>query len=215
MRRRGRRPAGIRAARCGARRAARLGLGQAPNFRPPFQGHFAPFPRIISSASLMQVHGGEASAMSAVVRHGVMRSANASLPATRDLLMAGHWSREPGFLGADTRRVRLSLGRPVGVTAIVAMVRYTARIKLSRRHLVGALPRGTVLESPSGRARREMPHGQRRVGGWAHPWHLVSVGATQLSMELKYRAEVSQSARLWPLRASVRVERERQGGGTS
>ena len=80
---------------------------------PSFQGHFAPFPRIISSASPMQVHGGEASAMSAVVRHGVMRSANASLPATRDLLMAGGWSYEPGFLGADTQKVRLSLGRPV------------------------------------------------------------------------------------------------------
>src|SRR5664279_2742783 len=129
MRRRGRRPAGIRAARCGARRAARLGLGQAPSFRPPSRGPFAPFPRIISSASLMPVHGGETSAMSAVVWHGVMRSANAPLPATRDHLMAGHWSHEPGFLGADTQKVRLSLGRPVGVTAVVAMACYTARIK--------------------------------------------------------------------------------------
>jgi hypothetical protein len=34
---------------------------------PSFQGHFAPFPRIISSASLMPVHGGETSAMSTIV----------------------------------------------------------------------------------------------------------------------------------------------------
>jgi hypothetical protein len=163
----------------------------------------------------MPVHGGETSAMSAVVWHGEMRSANAPLPATQDLLMAGHWSHEPGFLGADTQKVRLPFGRPVGVTAVVVMVCYTARIKPTHRHLVGALPRGTVLESPSGHARREMPHAQRRVGGWAHPWHLVSVGATQVSMELKYRAQVAQSTRLWPLRASVRVESERPGGGTS
>ena len=31
-------PPGIRAARCGARRAARLGLGRAPNFGPPSRG---------------------------------------------------------------------------------------------------------------------------------------------------------------------------------
>jgi len=215
MRRRGRRPAGIRAARCGARRAARLGLGQAPNFRPPSRGHFAPFPRIVSSASLMPVHGGEISAMSAVVWHGVMRSGNAPLPATRDLLIAGPWSYEPGFLGANTQKLRLSFGRSVGVTAVVAMVRYTASIKLSNRHLVGALPCWTVLELPSGHARRGMPYAQRRVGGWAHASHLVSVGATQVSMELKYSAEVAQSARLWPLRANVRVERERPGGGAS
>ena len=215
MRRRGRRRAGIRAARCGARRAARLGLGKAPNLRAPSRGTLPHSPFIIAAASLMPVHGGETSAMSAVVWHGVMRSTNAPLPATRDLLIAGPWSYEPGFLGANTQKLRLSSGRSVGVTAVVAMVCYTACIKLSHRHLVGALPRGTVLELPSGHARRGMPYAQRRVGGWAHPSHLVSVGATQVSMELKYSAEVAQSARLWAASGQRWGGKRAVGGGSS